>query len=47
MKTRLIRIKRTITVLDPQGKDVKVVKSFPCKINASTPSSHRLCEGWK
>lgn len=48
MKTRLITILRTIEV-ETAGKDgkvekKKVIKPFPCRINAGVPFEHRLCE---
>lgn len=48
MKTRLITIQRTIEVQVP-AKDgkieiKKVVKSFPCRVNAGVPFNHRMCE---
>ena len=48
--TRLITIKRFVeeTVKDKNGaqKTVKVAHLFPCKINASVPYSHNMCEQW-
>lgn len=48
MKTRLITILRTIEVEVPakDGKveKKKVVKPFPCRINAGVPYDHRMCE---
>lgn len=48
MKTRLITILRTIEVEIPakDGKieKKKIVKSFPCQINAGVPYDHRICE---
>lgn len=46
MKTRLITIKRTITVVDKDGKEQKVQKIFPVKINAGVPYDHRMCENY-
>lgn len=47
-KTRGITIRRTIEVETPQKdgktKIEKVKKFFPCKINASVPFDHRMCE---
>lgn len=48
MNTRLITILRTIEVEVP-AKDgkmeiKKVVKPFPCRVNAAVPFNHRMCE---
>ena len=46
-KTRLITIRRTVTqVVEEKGKQVeqKAKKYFPCKVNASVPYDHRMCE---
>ena len=47
-KTRMITIRRS-TMDDVVGKKgevtkQKVVHSFPCKINASVPFNHRMCQ---
>lgn len=46
--TRLISIRRTVEVEVPakDGKmeKIKVVKTFPCRVNAGVPFEHRLCE---
>lgn len=48
MKTRLITIQRTIEVQvsakDGKIEIKKVVKPFPCRVNASVPFNHRMCE---
>lgn len=46
-RTRLITIKRVITQLvEEKGKQVekKIQKNFPCRVNASVPYSHKMCE---
>ena len=48
MNTRLITILRTIEVEVP-AKDgkveiKKVVKPFPCRVNAGVPFNHKMCE---
>ena len=47
-KTRGITIRRTIEVETPQKdgktKIEKVKKYFPCRVNASVPFDHRMCE---
>ena len=47
-KTRLITILRTIEIEVPakDGKieKKKVVKPFPCRINAGVPYDHKMCE---
>lgn len=48
MKTRMITIARTIEIEVPakDGKmeKKKVVKTFPCQVNAGVPFSHRMNE---
>lgn len=41
-KTRRIRIKRTVTITNEDGKTQKQIQWFPCKVNASVPSSHKM-----
>ena len=47
-KTKLITIERTIEievpVKDGKTEKKKVVKTFPCRINAGVPFDHRMCE---
>lgn len=47
-KTRMITIKRTITVIttDKNGnpKEQKQQQWFPCKVNASVPFDHYMCK---
>lgn len=47
-KTRMITIQRTVeeTVVDKKGnaKVMKVKHHYPCKINASVPFNHRMCQ---
>lgn len=50
-KTRLITIKRTVTVEVPkkgakngETERIKVQKTFPCMINAGVPFNHKMCE---
>jgi len=47
-KIRMITIRRSTwdDVVDKKGKvtQQKVVHSFPCKINASVPFDHKMCQ---
>lgn len=47
-KVRMITIQRTVeeTITDKKGvsKVQKVKHWFPCKINASVPYDHRMCQ---
>ena len=48
MKTRGINIRRTVEeeVIENGKPQIKKVKKwFRCKINASIPKDHKLCEG--
>ena len=48
VKTRGINIRRTVKVLSEDKKgnvtETKVQKNFPCKVNASVPFTHWMCE---
>ena len=46
MKTCLITIKRTVTVINKEGKEEKLQKLFHVKINGAVPYDHRMCENW-
>lgn len=47
-KIRMITIQRTVeeTVTDKKGnsKTMKVKHWYPCKVNASVPFDHRMCQ---
>lgn len=48
VKIRMITIQRTVeeTVTDKKGatKTQKVKHWFPCKVNASVPFDHKMCQ---
>ena len=43
-KTRGIKIKRTVTIVNEDGKTQKQVQWFPCKVNAAVPSTHKMLQ---